>query len=240
MKTATLFIPLTAALMVAAPTLPAQVTPTTLTQPIVNAQAQNQAPAVEQRDARFRSVYGNSSAAPAARAPQAAPPPAASTVVVPAAPQAAVVPAQPSPEDARFRSVYGSSASRGPAAARAAAAGAPPAVAPGAPTALPVVAAPVVRREDPEREQRIINFQKQNAISGNPSSQYDLGMRYVKGDGVEQDDKQALQWLKLAADSGHGRARKELAALEKRLAEKGKDAPEAGAPAARPAKSESE
>lgn len=246
MKTATLFIPLTVVFSIAmAPSLMAQVTPTTLTQPIVNAQTQNQAPAAEQRDARFRSVYGNSSSAPAARAPQATPPPVARPVVVPAAPQAAVAPAQPSsPEDARFRSVYGSSASRGAAAARAGA-GAPPAVvAPGAPAALPAVAAPRVRREDPEREQRIINFQRQNAISGNPSSQYDLGMRYVKGDGVEQDDKQALEWLKLSAKSGHGRAKKELAALEKRLAEKGKDAgkdaSEVEAPVAKAAKSESE
>lgn len=103
-----------------------------------------------------------------------------------------------------------------------------------------MVAAPVVRREDPEREQRIISFQRQNAISGNPSSQYDLGMRYVKGDGVEQDDKQALEWLKLSAKRGNSRAKKELAALEKRLAEKGKDAPEAEAPVAKPAKPESE
>ncbi len=240
MKTATFFIPLTVAVsMGLAPSIQAQVTPTTLTQPIVNAQAQNQAPVAEQRDARFRSVYGNSSSAPAARAPQAAPPLVARPVVVPAAPQAVVAPAQPSPEDARFRSVYGSSSSRGPAAARGGV-GASPAVVPGAPTALPVVAAPVVRREDPEREQRIINFQRQNAISGNPSSQYDLGMRYVKGDGVEQDDKQALEWLKLSAKSGNGRAKKELAALEKRLAEKSKDAPEVEAPVAKAAKSESE
>jgi hypothetical protein len=233
MKTATLFIPLAVAASVVVSPLPAQVTPTTLTQPIVNAQAQNQAPPAEQRDARFRSVYGNSSSAPAARAPQAPPPPAARPVGVPVAPPVAAVPAQPSPQDARFRSVYGSSASRGPAAAS-------PAVTPGAPAAPPVLAAPVVRREDPEREQRIINFQRQNAISGNPSSQYDLGMRYVKGDGVEQDDKQALEWLKLSAKSGHGRAKKELAALEKRLAEKGKDAPAAEAPVAKAAKSESE
>jgi hypothetical protein len=236
MKTATFFIPLTAAVsMSLAPSIQAQVTPTTLTQPIVNAQAQNQAPVAEQRDARFRSVYGNSSSAPAAPAPRVAPPAAA----VPVVPQAVVAPAQPPVEDSRFRSVYGSSASRGPATARGGA-GVPPAVVPGAPTAPPVVAVPVVRREDPEREQRIINFQKQNAISGNPSSQYDLGMRYVKGDGVEQDDKQALEWLKLSAKSGNGRAKKELAALEKRLAEKGKDAPEAGAATAKTAKPESE
>lgn len=66
------------------------------------------------------------------------------------------------------------------------------------------------RSPDPERQQRIVDFQRQKAISGNPTSQYDLGMRYLKGDGVEQDREQALRWLKMANQGGNNRAAKQL------------------------------
>ncbi len=140
--------------------------------------------------------------------------------------------------DARFKSSYGSSAPRGPqpVAAPVAPPTALPVAAPaqpGAKAAPPVVAPAPARKPDPEREQRVINFQRQNAVSGNPSSQYDLGMRYVKGDGVEKDDKQAMEWLKLAAQNGNSRAQKELTALEARIATKGTPATSAPpAPAA--------
>ncbi len=179
------------------PSLLAQNTPTKLTQPVVNAQAQAQAQAQaaaeEQRaarDARFKSSYGTT----APRAPQAA----AAPVAAPMAPPTALPVAAPAQ--------------------------------PGAKTAAPVAAPAPARKSDPEREQRIINFQRQNAVSGNPSSQYDLGMRYVKGDGVEKDDKQAMEWLKLAAQNGNSRAQKELTALEARIATNG--TPASAAPSA--------
>jgi TPR repeat protein len=189
------------------PSLNAQNTPTKLTQPAVNAQAQNQADinAEAQRDPRFTSRYG--SARPATAAPAAAVAPGA---VAPQAP--------PPADDPRFTSRYGSAR---PQAARAAAptpAGARPPVAAPAPgtvaTPAPVAAPAPVRRVDPERDQRILNFQRQNAASGNPSAQYDLGMRYLRGNGVEQDDAQAMEWLKLASQNGDGRAKKELAELQ--------------------------
>lgn len=183
------------------PSLLAQNTPTKLTQPVVNAQAQAQAQAQaaaeEQRaarDARFKSSYGTT----APRAPQ----PAAAPVAAPVAPPTALPVAAPAQ--------------------------------PGAKAAAPAPA----RKADPEREQRVINFQRQNAVSGNPSSQYDLGMRYVKGAGVEKDDKQAMEWLKLAAQNGNSRAQKELTALEARIATNGTPAtaaPTAPAAAALPA-----
>lgn len=183
------------------PPLLAQNTPTKLTQPVVNAQAQAQAQAQaaaeEQRaarDARFKSSYGTT----APRAPQ----PAAAPVAAPVAPPTALPVAAPAQ--------------------------------PGAKAAAPAPA----RKADPEREQRVINFQRQNAVSGNPSSQYDLGMRYVKGAGVEKDDKQAMEWLKLAAQNGNSRAQKELTALEARIATTGTPAtaaPTAPAAAALPA-----
>lgn len=145
--------------------------------------------------------------------------------------------------DARFKSSYGTTAPRAPqpAAAPVAAPVAPPTALPVAAPAQPgaKAAAPApARKADPEREQRVINFQRQNAVSGNPSSQYDLGMRYVKGAGVEKDDKQAMEWLKLAAQNGNSRAQKELTALEARIATNGTPAtaaPTAPAAAALPA-----
>lgn len=207
------------------PSLNAQNTPTKLTQPAVNAQAQNQADinAEAQRDPRFTSRYGSARPATAAPAPAAAPAAARPPVAVPA-PAAAVAPgavapqAPPPADDPRFTSRYGSAR---PQAARAAAptpAGARPPVAAPAPGAVatpaPVAAPAPVRRVDPERDQRILNFQRQNAASGNPSAQYDLGMRYLRGNGVEQDDAQAMEWLKLASQNGDGRAKKELAELQ--------------------------
>jgi len=203
----------------------AQNTPTKLTQPVVNAQEPGTNPAQEQRNARFRSVYG--SAPPAARTPVVAPAaaPVAPAPVAVAAPAPAATPGQPVPavapvtvspqetqRDARFRSAYGSSMPNRAQAAPAPAA----AVAPGVAPAVPVASAPApvqAARVDPDREQRVINFQRQNAISGNPSAQYDLGMRYLKGDGLEKDLEQARHWLSLAAKAGNGRAKKQLAAL---------------------------
>jgi TPR repeat protein len=102
-----------------------------------------------------------------------------------------------------------------------------------------VVIRPVAPKQvDPDQEERIINFQRQNAVSGNPSAQYDLGMRYLKGDGVEQDDKQAMEWLKLAAGSGNSRAEKHLEALQKKLAKKATKPDAEPAPASVPAPKE--
>lgn len=203
-----------------------QYSPTQLAAPAVNAEAKNQAQiqaaeAANQRDARFQSRYGK-----AQRAPQQVAP--AKPAVVPArpgviVPPAAVAPvATPAPaQDARFQARYGN-VSRGPRTAPTTQATAPGAVAApsGVPAAVPVVVE-TTRKADPGLEDRIINFQRQNAISGNRSAQYDLGMRYLKGDGLEQDLKEARHWLQLAAKNGHTRAKKQLAQLDEELKKKG-------------------
>jgi len=220
-----------------APSLNAQSSPSALAQPAVNANAQNQANvnAEATRDPRFTSRYGSARPAASAAAPAAAPAAAARPVAVPAAVPVAVAPPVQAPaDDPRFTSRYGSAR---PRAAQPAPAAAPVAArpAPGAPGAVAVPAAQPaapVRAADPDREQRIINFQRQNAASGNPSAQYDLGMRYLRGNGLEQDDTQAMEWLKLAAQNGDSRAKKELAALQARAATT--PAPDAAAPAKAP------
>lgn len=69
------------------------------------------------------------------------------------------------------------------------------------------------RKTAPEVEDNVLRFQREKAMAGNRSSQYDWGMRHLRGDGVEQDHEQARHWLKLAADQGHTRARKALAGI---------------------------
>ena len=44
---------------------------------------------------------------------------------------------------------------------------------------------------------------KAKAESGDPSAQFELGLRFSQGRGVEQNFKQALSWFRPAAESGH-------------------------------------
>ena len=64
-----------------------------------------------------------------------------------------------------------------------------------------------------EVEKRVISFQKQRAQEGSASAAYELGLRYLKGDGVEKDAERARQWLALAAKGGSSSAQKKLAEL---------------------------
>ncbi len=197
---------------------------TQLATPAVAAQAPQ--PAAPARDPRFTSRYGNAGAARTA-------PPAAQQVGGPqqqpmiATPPSAPQPAAPA-RDPRFTSRYGNAG-----AARTA----PPAaqqVGGAQQQQQPAVATPVVvipqRTADPEREQRIVDFQRQKAISGNPTSQYDLGMRYLKGDGVEQDREQALRWLKMSNQGGNSRAAKQLELIAREPAPKKVAAPKPAPP----------
>lgn len=40
----------------------------------------------------------------------------------------------------------------------------------------------------------------------NPNAAYDLGLRLLRGDGVERNSYQALEWLRKAGDNGHVQA----------------------------------
>jgi hypothetical protein len=48
------------------------------------------------------------------------------------------------------------------------------------------------------------------AEKGSPSAQYDLGMRYLKGDGVQQDEEIGRSWLEKAARQGDNLAYEKL------------------------------
>jgi len=51
------------------------------------------------------------------------------------------------------------------------------------------------------------------AKQGKPEAQYRFAMLYRDGQGVDQDDTQAVRWLKLAAAQGHTEAQYELGML---------------------------
>lgn len=57
---------------------------------------------------------------------------------------------------------------------------------------------------DPEAERRLQALT--DLAENNPSAAYDLGLRLLRGDGVERNSYQALQWLRKAGDGGHTEA----------------------------------
>ena len=69
--------------------------------------------------------------------------------------------------------------------------------------------------EKAEMIRKTIEFQKKRADEGSATAQYDLGIRYLTGDGVRKDRKLALQWLGKAADQGHTQATKKRDDLQK-------------------------
>lgn len=54
---------------------------------------------------------------------------------------------------------------------------------------------------------------KTQAEAGSVTAQFDLGNRYLEGDGVEQDNFEALRWFTLAAENGNGNAQYNIAVM---------------------------
>jgi hypothetical protein len=52
-------------------------------------------------------------------------------------------------------------------------------------------------------DRRILESQQRRAADGLPSSQFDLGLRYLTGNGVEQNPELAREWIEKAAEAGH-------------------------------------
>lgn len=55
-------------------------------------------------------------------------------------------------------------------------------------------------------------FQKQ-AIAGDVSAMYNVGVSYIKGKGVNQDKKEAYKWLEKAANGNHVKAQELMGAV---------------------------
>lgn len=96
----------------------------------------------------------------------------------------------------------------------------PTATPPPAPTpALPQFGNQIAARAAVERppslskdevEKKRLEWQIEHAEKGSPSAQYDLGMRYLKGDGVGQDEETGRGWLEKAARQGNSLAYEKL------------------------------
>lgn len=90
-----------------------------------------------------------------------------------------------------------------------------PVVAP--PPAVPAVTvtnSPKALAEREAAKKRAIELQRKRAEGGSASAQYELGVRYLNGDGVEKNLAEARKWLTAAARQDHFWAKKKLAELE--------------------------
>lgn len=92
---------------------------------------------------------------------------------------------------------------------------------PGAPAVARPLPAPVrivqpavnpekARAAREEAIRKTIEFQKKRAAEGSESAQYELGMRYLKGDGVEKDEATGRKWITLSATKGYGPAKRKV------------------------------
>ena len=108
------------------------------------------------------------------------------------------------------------------------------------PASSPTPAAPAdparAEAKKAEQQRKVIEFQKKKAEEGYPIAQYDLGMRYWKGDGLDKDPVLARKWLHAASTNGSAVAEKKLKELEAEIAKVSKALP---APAAAPSPSPS-
>ncbi len=84
----------------------------------------------------------------------------------------------------------------------------------------PAVPAAVAREKTPEEKaealRKTIEFQKARAAEGSSSAQYDLGIRYLNGDGLEKNLELAKKWLQRAADQDNTQAKQQLQLLNKK------------------------
>jgi TPR repeat protein len=64
----------------------------------------------------------------------------------------------------------------------------------------------------PRDEQRAVNLLEKAAILGHAGAQAQLGVRYLRGQGVTRDPDRAKSWLERAADQGNREAAKRLQA----------------------------
>lgn len=64
---------------------------------------------------------------------------------------------------------------------------------------------------DAEAERRLAALTAR--AEADPRAAYDLGLRYMRGDGVERNSYQAIEWMRKAGDAGHGPAQFALGRL---------------------------
>lgn len=70
-----------------------------------------------------------------------------------------------------------------------------------------------------EAEVKAVAFQKKRAAEGAAWAQHDLAVRYLTGNGVEQDIEQGRHWLEKAAAQDDTRAKRKLEELKRVIAQ---------------------
>ena len=77
------------------------------------------------------------------------------------------------------------------------------------PLALALAVIPVgVDAQAPDLEEM-----RARAEQGDARAQFNLGVMYATGDGVPEDDAEAVRWYRLAAEQGYARAQSNLGAM---------------------------
>lgn len=76
------------------------------------------------------------------------------------------------------------------------------------------LAMPVQAKDLTKYSSSVVEFQMKLAKNGNPLAQFKLGSMYESGQGVKQDDKQAIEWYQKSAAKGHQPAKNRLTFME--------------------------
>lgn len=95
--------------------------------------------------------------------------------------------------------------------------------APGGSTATVRPAAPAnsvrIKAEQSKTEKNLVEYHKKRAEAGSDRAQYELGIRYLAGKGVDKDEKLARKWLQKSAKAGNEQAIGKLKELKWPLAD---------------------
>ena len=83
--------------------------------------------------------------------------------------------------------------------------------------AVPAPPAPAdAEKAKQENLRKTIEFQKKRAAEGSPSAQYELGLRYLRGDGVDKDETAGMKLLEQSARQDYTLAKKKLEELQEK------------------------
>ena|SRR5437867_8760840 len=97
--------------------------------------------------------------------------------------------------------------------------------APASPAAVPATTNAAVPAPPPpadaekakqENVRKTIEFQKKRAAEGSPSAQYELGLRYLLGDGVDKDETAGMKLLEQSAAQDYTLAKRKLEELREK------------------------
>jgi TPR repeat protein len=88
-------------------------------------------------------------------------------------------------------------------------------VPPQQPAAVPAPVDPAKEKAKQEEVlKKTIEFQKKRAAEGSPSAQYELGLRYFYGDGLEKNEAEGRKWIEESAKNDYTLAKKKLEELD--------------------------